>query len=113
MNRIVYDSDFGRTTCPTCQRPVSRCKCPEQSEPDAGDGIVRIRREVRRGKPTTVIFGLPLGETELRALAKDLKKKCGTGGSAKLGQIEIQGDKRDLLVSELEGRGYTVKLAGG
>ncbi|MFT4844372.1 MAG: translation initiation factor 1 [Planctomycetota bacterium] len=113
MNRIVYDSDFGRTTCPACQRPVSRCKCPQQTEPDAGDGIVRIRREVRRGKPTTVIFGLPLAEPELRALAKTLKKKCGGGGSAKLGQIEIQGDQRDLLVRELEQRGYTVKLAGG
>jgi translation initiation factor 1 len=92
---------------------VSRCKCPQQTQPDAGDGIVRIRREVRRGKPTTVVIGLPLAEPELRALAKDLKKKCGTGGSAKQGQIEIQGDQRDVLVRELEERGYKVKLAGG
>ena len=70
-------------------------------------------REVRRGKPTTVVFGLPLTDPDLRALAKDLKKKCGTGGSAKQGQIEIQGDQRDLLVRELEDRGYVVKLAGG
>ncbi|MFK7742819.1 MAG: stress response translation initiation inhibitor YciH [Planctomycetota bacterium] len=113
MNRIVYDSDFGRTICPGCQRPASRCKCPATSQPVAGDGIVRVRREVRRGKPTTVVLGLPLSETELRSLAKELKKKCGTGGSVKQGQIEIQGEQRDLLVRELESRGYSVKLAGG
>jgi len=112
MNRIVYDSDFGRTTCPTCQRPVSRCKC-SQAQPPATDGIVRIRREVRRGKPMTVIAGLPLTEAELRELAATFKKKCGTGGSAKEGQIEIQGDQRELLQRELAARGYTVKLAGG
>jgi translation initiation factor 1 len=117
MNRIVYDSDFGRTTCEVCQRPVARCKCP-QLPPSAlasgsSDGIVRMRREVRRGKPTTVIVGLPLSEAELRDLAATLKKKCGSGGSAKDGQIEIQGDHRSLLQSELEGRGYRVKLAGG
>lgn len=112
MNRIVYDSEVGRTNCPTCQRPVTRCKCPA-TQPIAGDGIVRIRREVRRGKPMTVIFGLPLAEPELRALAAAMKKKCGCGGSAKDGQIEIQGDHRELLQGELEQKGYQVKLAGG
>ncbi|HIE69955.1 MAG TPA: hypothetical protein EYP98_07145 [Planctomycetes bacterium] len=112
MNRVVYDSDHGRMTCPTCQLPVSRCKC-EQAAPVDGDGIVRIRREVRRGKPMTVVIGLPLAEPDLRLLAKALKKKCSSGGSAKHGQIEVQGDHRDVLVRELEARGYTVKLAGG
>ena len=117
VNRIVYDSDFGRTNCEVCQRPVARCKCP-QLPPSAQasgsrDGIVRMRREVRRGKPTTVIVGLPLSDVELRDLAATLKRKCGSGGSAKDGQIEIQGDHRSLLQSELEARGYRVKLAGG
>ena len=112
MNRIVYDSDLGRTNCPACQRPVSRCKCTK-AEPVTGDGIVRIRRELRRGKPTTVVMGIPLTDPELRELAKALKKKCSTGGSVKQGTIEIQGDQRDVLVRELEARGYTVKLAGG
>jgi translation initiation factor 1 len=82
---------------------------------ERGDGIVRVRREVkgRRGKPVTTISGIPLPEDELRSLAGELKRRCGSGGSAKDGVIEIQGDHRDALVAELERRGYTVKRAGG
>ena len=61
----------------------------------------------------TVVAGLPLAEAELRDLAAVLKKKCGSGGSVKDGQIEIQGDHRDLLQRELEQRGHKVKRAGG
>lgn len=116
MNRVVYDSEHGRTMCPRCDRPVPRCRCEAPSVAAAegsGDGIVRVRREVRRGKPVTVIAGLPLAEPDLRALAKALKKKCSTGGTTKDGLIEIQGDHRELLVRELEARDYRVKLAGG
>jgi hypothetical protein len=49
----------------------------------------------------------------LKELAGELKRRCGTGGSAKEGVIESQGDHRDVLVTELEARGYTVKRAGG
>ena len=49
----------------------------------------------------------------LSALARELKRRCGTGGTSKDGVIEIQGDHRDVLVEELERRGYTVKRAGG
>jgi translation initiation factor 1 len=74
-----------------------------------------VRREVkgRRGKTVTTISGIPLPEEELRALAGDLKRSCGTGGSAKNGVIEIQGDHRDALVEVLREKGYSVKLAGG
>ena len=74
-----------------------------------------MRREVRgrRGKTVTTISGVPLPEPELRELAGELKRTCGTGGSAKAGEIEIQGDHRDRLAQELKARGYTVKLAGG
>ena len=74
-----------------------------------------MRREVkgRRGKTVTTISGIPLPEEELRALAGDLKRGCGTGGSAKDGVIEIQGDHRDALVESLREKGYSVKLAGG
>jgi translation initiation factor 1 len=77
--------------------------------------VVRVRREVkgRRGKTVTTISGVPLPSDALRSLATELKRRCGTGGSAKDGVIEIQGDHREVLVAELEARGYTVKLAGG
>ena len=80
-----------------------------------GDGVVRVRRETqgRHGKTVTTISGVPLPEEELRELASELKRRCGTGGSAKDGVIEIQGDHRDLLVGELEARGWQVKRAGG
>ena len=61
----------------------------------------------------TTVSGIPLPASELKDLAKALKKRCGTGGAVKEGIVEIQGDHRETLKAELEGRGYTVKLAGG
>lgn len=79
-------------------------------------GTVRVGRETqgRGGKGVTVITGLPLGPAALEALAKELKARCGAGGKARPdGAIEIQGEHRDLLVTELAKRGYTAKRAGG
>lgn len=111
---LVYSTGSGRI-CPGCARPIKACACRRSPRAPAGDGIVRVRREVkgRRGKTVTTISGVPLPESELRDLAGELKRSCGTGGSAKDGEIEIQGDHRDKLVRELEAKGFTVKLAGG
>jgi translation initiation factor 1 len=79
----------------------------------AVDGPVRVRREVRRGKSVTTIFDTPLDSAGLRELAGRLKKRCGVGGSAKDGVIELQGDHRDVVVAELEADGYVVVRAGG
>ncbi len=49
----------------------------------------------------------------LKALAKEIKKRTGTGGSVKDFVIEIQGDQREIVKALLEKKGYTVKLAGG
>jgi translation initiation factor 1 len=49
----------------------------------------------------------------MAALASDLKRLCGTGGTVRGEVIEIQGDVRERIKGELERRGYTVKLAGG
>jgi translation initiation factor 1 len=113
-DRTVYATGRGRI-CPLCGQPSARCICRASPRAARGDGIVRVRREVqgRHGKTVTAISGVPLPEAELRALASELKRRCGTGGSAKDGVIESQGDHRDLLVAELEARGYTVKRAGG
>ncbi len=54
-----------------------------------------------------------MNDKDLKKLAKQLKQKCGTGGTVKSGTIEIQGDHRDILKQELLRLGYTVKLSGG
>jgi translation initiation factor 1 len=101
---IVYSTDQGRV------RPEKK----QQSSPK-GDGVVRVGRETkgRKGKGMTVVTGVPLHPDGLRDLTKQLKQKCGTGGTLKNGKIEIQGDHRDLLVIELQALGYTVKRSGG
>ena len=113
-SRLVYSTDGGKL-CPQCQRPVQACVCGRDRPAASGDGIVRIRRETkgRGGKAVTVVDGIPLAENALKDLARQLKKRCGTGGSVKGDCIEIQGDQRAILQAELEKRGYTVKLAGG
>ena len=57
--------------------------------------------------------GLTLSDAELADLAKRLKKKCGSGGTVRNGVIEIQGDHRDMIVTELETLGHRAKRAGG
>ena len=80
-----------------------------------GDGVVRVGRETkgRKGKGVTVITGVPLAGSELKDLAKELKQKCGSGGTVKDGVIEIQGDHRDAVVAALGGRNWNVKKSGG
>ncbi|XKM12568.1 stress response translation initiation inhibitor YciH [Orbaceae bacterium ac157xtp] len=103
-NPLVYSTESGRI----------KQEAPKEMRPK-GDGIVRLQRQVagRKGKGVCVISGLDLEDAELNKLAAELKKRCGCGGSVKDGLIEIQGDKRDLLKSLLEDKGYKVKLAGG
>jgi len=111
----VYSTRDGRL-CPNCGRPVAHCICARlRAARPAGDGRVRVGRETqgRNGKAVTVVSGLPLLPDELRALAKELKQRCGTGGTVKDGVLEIQGDHRDLIVEELARRGYDAKRSGG
>lgn len=115
-NRIVYSTDIGRR-CPNCQRAVAECVCPAgtPAKPrDSGAGI-RVSRETqgRKGKGVTVISGLPLAAAQLEELAKQLKKRCGSGGTVNAGRIELQGEHRDTVVQELSQRGWAVKRAGG
>lgn len=85
-----------------------------KAERPQGDGVVRIQlKRLGGGKMASVVTGVPLDEDDLKDLARSLKQKCGVGGSVKDFNIEIQGDKRNVIKAELEKKGYTVKLAGG
>jgi translation initiation factor 1 len=77
--------------------------------------VVKVGRETkgRRGKGVTTVSGVPLDEAALLDLAATLKQQCGTGGTAKDGRIEIQGDQRDRLATVLAAMGYQVKMVGG
>ncbi len=76
------------------------------------DGVIRIFRDRRSGgKVVTAIVCLP--PAEIKAIAADLKKLCGSGGAIKDGVVEIQGDHRDKIAARLEDLGYRCKLAGG
>ena len=76
---------------------------------------MRIGRSTkgRKGKGVTLITGIPLKGDALKELARELKQKCGSGGTLRGDVVEIQGDHRDALLAELTKRGYTVKKAGG
>lgn len=117
LSRLVYSTEKG-DLCPECAQAKSECICDQLADEKrlaVLDGIVRIRRETagRKGKGVTTISGVPLPDTELKAMVKRLKKSCGTGGSLSDGVIEIQGDHRDKIKSMLEKEGFNVKLAGG
>ena len=68
---------------------------------------VRIERNGRGGKTVTIVDKFVGTDTDLEALGKTLKTRCGVGGSAKEGQIIIQGDFRDRVVALLQDLGYT------
>jgi translation initiation factor 1 len=76
---------------------------------------VRVGREIkgRAGKGVTTVTGLPLPTGDLEALAAQLKKRCGSGGTVRNGVIEIQGDHRDTIVAELARLGWPAKRSGG
>ncbi len=113
LSGLVYSTDSGRH-CPACEQPQDNCICAEQPI-NSGDGIARVRRESkgRGGKTVTTIQGLCLTLEELKTLTAALKKRCGCGGSLKNGVIEIQGDQVELLIEELQKRGFTAKKSGG
>lgn len=81
----------------------------ETLEPSKQNLIVAIDRRARAGKQVTLVKGFVGSEDDLASLGKTLKVKCGVGGTAKDGEITLQGDLRDKVVALLQSMGYRAK----
>lgn len=106
-NRIVFSTD------PDFQHEEDNYS--ESETPRAQQKLyVSIDRKKRKGKEVTLVEGYEGPEDDLKSLAKMLKQKCGVGGSAKDGEIVIQGNKRDKVIELLlaEGFGKVIRKGG-
>jgi translation initiation factor 1 len=111
---VVYSTDSAAAKrCPRCGSYPCRCPKPKSLPPDQQTACIRREKKGRGGKTVTVIMELKLTPQDMKALSKQLKKKCGTGGAVKDGSIEIQGDQREKVAEELQKLGYTTKFVGG
>jgi translation initiation factor 1 len=104
---LVYSTD-GSLPLP---RPQARRGAAPAAHALPDDGVIRVTREHRRASSVTVVYGLAPGE--LAHAGKELKRLCGTGGTAKNGAVELQGDHRDKVAAYFTARGRRVKRAGG
>lgn len=110
-SRLVYSSAAGRV-CPTCGQPERGCRCGGTSNaavPDRPVAKLRMEKAGRGGKTVTVVFGLPNNGAFLKELAQELKRACGTGGTATDQGVELQGDIRDRVRDLLRAKGFQVK----
>ena len=106
---LVYSSESGRV-CPECEQPLDACSCNPSANPKDGHKTVRVSlaSKGRKGKSVTLIKGLRMNPSKLKAYAGKLKKKTGTGGSLKDGVVEIQGDYRERVAEILRKDGWEV-----
>ncbi len=115
-DRLVYSSGpDGRAVCRDCGR--SPCGCAEglAGEPRIRTQTEPVRVSFRRtgkGSGLTLVEKLPLHPAGKEELLKRLKKRLGVGGTVKNGALELQGDRRDFVRTELKAAGYKVRLIG-
>jgi translation initiation factor 1 len=102
---LVYSTD---PATPLRERATTSPRAAEAS-------AVRVwlEKKGRNGTPVSIVRGLPNDRDTLLATAARLKRACGTGGTAKDGEIIIQGDHRERIVTTLARDGIHAKLAGG
>jgi translation initiation factor 1 len=109
--RPVYSTERGGS-CPRCGWPARECRCAARFDEPVPAKVVatlRIEKAGRSGKTVTVVDGLPRNAAFLKELVADLKRACGTGGTAAERHVELQGDHRAALRALLARRGWTVK----
>ncbi len=109
--RTVYSTDpRDKVVCGHCKKTLDICRCKKIQTFDVTKLIIIFRMESngRGGKTVTVLDGLPKNEPFLKELTKELKIKCGVGGTYKLedktAKIEIQGDKRLQIKAVLDAK---------
>ncbi|HYN04815.1 MAG TPA: stress response translation initiation inhibitor YciH [Vicinamibacteria bacterium] len=110
-SRPVYQTGKGRV-CPKCGWPADDCRCSkagEEAVPPKIACVLRLEKKGRGGKSVTVVANLPRNAAFLTALAAELKRACGTGGTAADGAVEIQGDQRERLRPLLAAKGWGVR----
>lgn len=113
--KLVYSTDPKDQVCPKCKEYVSECTCVKQEAVQSRNfvAVFRLEKNARGGKVVTVIDALPKIEIFLKDLCKELKTKCGVGGTysteGKEGIIEIQGDKREQIKKILDQKGIKYK----
>ena len=105
---LVYSTD-GSLPLPNEKRKKAPTNTTRKAPPD--DGLVRVGCERRRAGSMTLVYGL--GEAVIQSIAKDLKRRCGAGGSVKAGVVELQGDHRDEAVTYFAERNIRTKRMGG
>ena len=110
--RLVYSTETAGK-CSVCGWPQRDCRCSASAGKAAVPARIvaklRTEKKGRSGKTVTVVFGLPQNAEFLRELSQDLKRACGTGGTAVDDGVELQGDLRERVREVLMKRGYVVK----
>jgi translation initiation factor 1 len=106
MNRLVWTTDPEEAKR---LRESGTLETPKDAEPSSQTIRVTVDRKRRAGKTVTVASGFQHRPESLSTLATRLKKRCGSGGTAKDSEIEIQGDHLDTVAKELAEMGYRVK----
>jgi len=108
-SRLVYSTD----------KAIPRKDSPAGKAPQTINAIsqqkvyVRLERKGRGGKSVTLIEGIQMSVKDREELLRQLKTRLGSGGALRDDVLEIQGDRRDVIITLLQSIGYRPKRSGG